>query len=195
MNSAVHSYYLQELRECRNIGRKDADKEIRGIFDNYVSANRKYLHIAYWNKMEAATCIKELCYFLNLIDCLDSSRKKYLSKLICAGMEFCLVNRCKVKWFSYFLDSVIKTYIGQEKDGSVAFCLFCLLDYCGEEMQKMYYSYIVKSDMSMCLIEYYLELLGGMNKGNKNSVLAVIDKLKKAGEKQKDFMPLITKYS
>ena len=30
----------QELRECRNIRCKDADKEIRGIFDNYVSANR-----------------------------------------------------------------------------------------------------------------------------------------------------------
>lgn len=30
MNSAVHSYYLQELRECRNIGRKDADKKSQG---------------------------------------------------------------------------------------------------------------------------------------------------------------------
>lgn len=49
--------------------------------------------------------------------------------------------------------------------------------------------------MSMCLIEYYLELLGGLNKGNQDAVLAVIDKLKNAGAKKKDFMPLIIKYS
>lgn len=61
MIRAVHSYYLQKLQEYRKIGRKDADTEIRDILDSYVSANRKYLHIAHWNKMDAETCIKELC--------------------------------------------------------------------------------------------------------------------------------------
>lgn len=69
------------------------------------------------------------------------------------------------------------------------------MDYCDEEIQNMYYAYVVKSDMAMCLIEYYLELPGGMNKDNQGSVLTVIEKLKRAGAEKKDFKPLIAKYS
>lgn len=126
MQNAIPSYYLQQLNVNRRKGCNDADAVVRCIFDRYVGVNEKLFHIAHWNKMEAGNFIKDLCCFLDLADCLDQPRKRFLSRMICAGMEFCLTNKSKARWFHYFLASVMRVYIDQEQDGSViSACFVC----------------------------------------------------------------------
>lgn len=136
--------------------------------------------------MEAKQHVSDCRMFLELMDFLDDKRKQQLSRFVCVSIEYCLTNRCKIYDFDQYLLKVILNYIDAEKDTSIMFCIFCMLDYCLSDVQEAYYHYIVKAKMAGVLIEYYIDLLGTITPQNKEAILEVVKKLKEAGAQRVD---------
>ena len=65
-------------------------------------------------------------------------------------------------------------------------CIFCMLDYCHNDIQDTYYLNIVRAGLSGTLLEYYIDLLGTVTNQNKESVLDVVQNLKTAGAQRVD---------
>ena len=151
-----------------------------------MSINQHLLASQFGNKMEAKQHVSDYQILLELMEYLDSKRKRQLSRLVCVSIEYCLTNRCKIYDFDKYLLKVIRRFINMEKDTSVMFCMFCMLDYCHNDIQDTYYLNIVSAGLSGTLLEYYIDLLGTVTNQNKESVLDVIRNLKAAGAQRID---------
>lgn len=173
--------FLDKIESTDQANRTEATHCIRETFDRYMVINRHLLASQLWNKMEAKQHVSDCQILLELMEYLDSKRKRQLSRLVCVSIEYCLTNRCKIYDFDKYLLKVIQRFVSMEKDTSVMFCMFCMLDYCHNDIQDTYYLNIVRAGLSGTLLEYYIDLLGTVTNQNKESVLDVIRNLKDAG--------------
>ena len=181
MDGKIKLEYLDKIDSTNQANKTKATHCIRETFDRYMSINQHLLASQFWNKMEAKQHVSDCQILLELMEYLDNKRKQQLSRLVCVSIEYCLTNRCKIYGFDNYLLKVIRRFINTEKDTSVMFCLFCMLDYCHDDIQNIYYLNIVRAGLSGTLLEYYIDLLGTVTNQNKESVLDVIRNLKAAG--------------
>lgn len=186
MDGRIKSEYLDRIKSTDQANKTQATRCIRYTFDRYMSINKHLLASQFWNKMEAKQHVSDCQILLELMEYLDSKRKQQLSRLVCVSIEYCLTNHCKIYDFDNYLLKVIRRFINMEKDMSVMFCIFCMLDYCHNDIQDTYYLNIVRAGLSGTLLEYYIDLLGTVTNQNKESVLDVIRNLKAAGAQRVD---------
>ena len=186
MDGKIKLEYLDKIDSTNQANKTKATHCIREAFDRYMSINQHLLASQFWNKMEAKQHVSDCQILLELMEYLDSKRKLQLSRLVCVSIEYCLTNRCKIYDFDNYLVKVIWRFINVEKDTSVMFCIFCMLDYCHNDIQNTYYLNIVRAGLSGTLLEYYIDLLGTVTNQNKESVLDVIRNLKAAGAQRID---------
>ena len=186
MDGKIKLEYLDKIDSTNQANKTKATHCIRETFDRYMSINQHLLAPQFWNKMEAKQHVSDCQILLDLMEYLDSKRKLQLSRLVCVSIEYCLTNRCKIYDFDNYLLKVIWRFINVEKDTSVMFCIFCMLDYCHNDIQNTYYLNIVRAGLSGTLLEYYIDLLGTVTNQNKESVPDVIRNLKAAGAQRID---------
>lgn len=186
MDGRIKLEYLDKIKNTDQMNKRLAAHCIRETFDRYMAINKHLLSSQFWNKMEAKQHVYDCQMLLELMEYLDNKRKQKLSRLVCVSIEYCLTNRCKIYDFDKYMLKVILRFILMEKDTSVMFCIFCMLDYCHRDIQDTYYLNIVRAGLSGTLIEYYIELLGTVTNQNKESVLNVIRNLKAAGAQRVD---------
>lgn len=186
MDGRIKMDYLDKIKNTDQANKTQVTHCVRKMFDRYMSINQKLLASQFWNKMEAKQHVSDCQILLELMEYLDSKRKRQLSRLLCVSIEYCLTNRCKIYNFDDYLLKVIQRFINIEKDTSVMFCIFCMLDYCHNNIQDTYYLNIVRAGLSGTLLEYYIDLLGTVTNQNKESVLDVIRNLKAAGAQRGD---------
>lgn len=186
MGERIKLKYLEEIKKADQTELSRVTQFVRKTFDRYISINKHLLSSQFWNKMEAKQNVSDCWIFLVLIDFLDDKRKQQLSRLVCISVEYCLTNHCRIYDSDHYLKKVILTFINSEKDTSIMFCFFCMMDYCCGDVQTAYYNNIVKAKMAGILIEYYVDLLGMITSQNKEAVFAVIQKLKEAGAQRAD---------
>lgn len=183
MDERIKLEYLDRIKSTDQANKTQATHCIRETFDRYMSINQHLLASQFWNKMEAKQHVSDCQILLELMEYLDSKRKRQLSRLVCVSIEYCLTNRCKIYDFDKYLLKVIRRFINMEKDTSV---MFCMLDYCHNDIQDTYYLNIVRAGLSGTLLEYYIDLLGTVTNQNKEYVFDVIRNLKAAGAQRID---------
>lgn len=144
MDGKIKLEYLDKIDSTNQANKTKATHCIRETFDRYMSINQHLLASQFWNKMEAKQHVSDCQILLELMEYLDSKRKLQLSRLVCVSIEYCLTNRCKIYDFDNYLLKVIWRFINVEKDTSVMFCIFCMLDYCHNDIQNTYYLNIVR---------------------------------------------------
>lgn len=186
MDERIKLEYLNRIKNIDQANKTQATHCIRETFDRYMSINQHLLSSQFWNKMEVKQHVSDCQMLLELMEYLDRKRKRQLSRLVCVSIEYCLTNRCKIYDFNKYLLKVIQRFINMEKDTSVMFCIFCMLDYCHNDIQDTYYLNIVRAGLSGTLLEYYIDLLGTVTNQNKESVLDVVQNLKTAGAQRVD---------
>lgn len=186
MDERIKLEYLDRIKSTYQANKTQATHCIRETFDRYMSINQHLLASQFGNKKEAKQHVSDCQILLELMEYLDSKRKRQLSRLVCVSIEYCLTNHCKIYDFDNYLLKVIRRFINMEKDMSVMFCIFCMLDYCHNDIQDTYYLNIVRAGLSGTLLEYYIDLLGTVTNQNKESVLDVIRNLKAAGAQRVD---------
>lgn len=186
MDERIKLEYLNRIKNTDQANKTQATHCIRETFDRYMSINQHLMSSQFWNKMEAKQHVSDCQMLLELMEYLDRKRKRQLSRLVCVSIEYCLTNRCKIYDFDKYLLKVIRRFINMERDTSVMFCIFCMLDYCHNDIQDTYYLNIVRAGLSGTLLEYYIDLLGTVTNQNKESVLDVVQNLKTAGAQRVD---------
>ena len=148
--------------------------------------NKHLLSSQFWNKMEAKQHVYNCQMILELMEYLDSRKKQNLSRLVCVSIEYCLTNCCRIYDFDKYLLKVILQIILMDKDMSIMFCIFYMLDYCHRDVQDTFYINIVRVGLSSTLLEHYLDFLRTVTNQNKKSIIEVIQNLKIASAQRED---------